>query len=47
MALRWRKNERATGLMRIGAGPRGSGLWEGDEEYASIYALGRHHDVQG
>lgn len=38
--LRWKKDEAATGLARIGAGPRSSMLHDGVTKYASVYA---HH----
>jgi hypothetical protein len=38
MALRWRKNARETGLAAVCAGPRGSGLYDGDKHYASVNA---------
>lgn len=34
MALRWKKNPRPTGLARVCAGPQGSRLRDGDNEYA-------------
>ena len=40
MRLRWKKQQALTGLMRIGAGPRGSFYHDGEKEYASISALG-------
>lgn len=42
--LRWKKDEAATGLERIGARPRSSMLHDGATKYASVYAhyrLGR------
>lgn len=38
--LRWKKRPCATGLQRIGAGPRGSVLHDGEREYAWVSALG-------
>jgi hypothetical protein len=40
MALRWKKNPAETGLRAVGAGPRGSKLHDGTDEYASVYPLG-------
>ena len=47
MALRWRKDERVTGLAGICAGPRGSGLYDGSVKYASIRAFGRYSGKKG
>lgn len=47
MALRWKKNSAEKGLARIGAGPRGSKLRDGDVEYASVYALRQNYQVKG
>lgn len=47
MALRWKKNEPLRGLMRIGAGPRGSKLRDGDVELASVAALWKDNRVVG
>jgi len=38
MALRWRKDKRQTGLAGVCAGPRGSGLYDGEKKYASVNA---------
>jgi len=45
MKLRWKKNPKPTGLARIGAGPRGSVLSDGDKKYASIEALTKQWGV--
>lgn len=37
MALRWKKEPRVTGLMRVTAGPRGSKLHDGVTRYASVH----------
>jgi len=47
MALRWKKHDRPTGLMSIGAGPRGSTLRDGDEEYAVVYCARVGHRETG
>lgn len=47
MALRWRKDKAQTGLRRIGAGPRGSGLYDGDVKYAQVSALRRGYSTVG
>lgn len=47
MALRWRKDKRETGLAAICAGPRGSGLYDGDVKYACVAAFGRYHPSSG
>lgn len=47
MALRWTKNPRPTGLMRVGAGPQGHTLRDGETEYARVSALRKNHEVQG
>lgn len=47
MALRWKKNPRPTGLASVTAGPQGSTLRDGDEEYASIYAFHYRHQHAG
>ena len=36
MALRWKYNPKPKGLMRVGAGPLGSNLFEGDVSLASV-----------
>lgn len=41
MALRWRKNKSPTGLARIGSGPDGYTLFDGDVRYAVASAMGR------
>ena len=38
--LRWKKNEPERGLARVGAGPRGSVLRDGEKEYATVSASG-------
>ncbi|MBI5659141.1 MAG: hypothetical protein HZC43_06240 [Nitrosomonadales bacterium] len=38
--LRWKKEEGLTGLARIGAGPRGSTLRDGEKRYAGVNAIG-------
>jgi hypothetical protein len=45
MALRWKKNPLPTGLSRIGCGPQGSTLRDGDIEYARVYGF-RHDNKQ-
>jgi hypothetical protein len=47
MALRWKKNPMPTGLARVGCGPQGSALRDGDRHYASAYPLRRHHQTVG
>lgn len=40
--MRWKKNPMPTGLRRVGCGPQGSTLRDGDEKYASTnYTDGR------
>jgi hypothetical protein len=43
MALRWKKDPAETGLLRIGAGPRGSKLHDGTSIYASVHAHSTRH----
>ena len=38
--LRWKKHPAETGLRAVGAGPRGSKLHDGVNEYASVNPLG-------
>ena len=38
-ALRWKKEDAATGLARVGAGPRGSYLHDGQTKFATVSAL--------
>lgn len=38
--LRWKREPAETGLRRIGAGPRGSFLHDGERTYATVSALG-------
>lgn len=47
--LRWKKDEHERGLARVGAGPRGSVLRDGEKEYAHVYASGgwRGSQVKG
>ena len=40
MRLRWKKMPRETGINAGGAWPRGSFLWDGKTEYATVYASG-------
>jgi hypothetical protein len=41
MTLRWRKDPRETGLRAVGAGPRGSGLYENKiKKFAHVSPLG-------
>lgn len=40
MRLRWKLDEKQTGLSAIGAGPRGSWLHDGTTRYAHVAALG-------
>jgi hypothetical protein len=40
MAARWKLNPHETGLRRVGAGPRGSKLFDDGKEVASVSALG-------
>lgn len=40
MRLRWKKAPAPTGLSRVGAGPRGSVLHDGEKEYAHTCPLG-------
>jgi len=43
MALRWKKDPAEVGLLRIGAGPRGSKLHDGVTTYASVHAHSTRH----
>jgi hypothetical protein len=47
--LRWKREPRETGLRSVGAGPRGSILWDGVTRLASTQALGGgwHGPVRG
>lgn len=38
--LRWKREPRATGLMAVGAAPRGSKLWDGENVYAATIPMG-------
>lgn len=38
--LRWKRNPRETGLMAVGAGPRGWTLHDGETSFATVNALG-------
>jgi hypothetical protein len=38
MALRWKKDKAPTGLARIGCGPLGHSLWDGDVRFATVRA---------
>lgn len=40
MRLRWKKNDRETGLRAVCAGPRGSILHDGTTTYATVNASG-------
>lgn len=40
MRLRWKKNEKETGLAAVTAGPRGSYYHDGNLKYASVNPLG-------
>lgn len=43
MALRWKKRPARTGLGSVGAGPRSSNLWDGQTEFATVYAHSTRH----
>jgi hypothetical protein len=43
MALRWKKEPAETGLRSVCAGPRSSKLWDGETEFASVYAHSTRH----
>ena len=47
MRLRWKLEDRETGLRAICAGPRGSYLHDGTETFARIQACGRFSDKTG
>ena len=47
MSMRWRREPAATGLARIGAGPRSSGLYDGNAKYAMVSALRRSYVTIG
>lgn len=47
MALRWKKNPRPTGLAGVGAGDPGSTLRDGEEKYATAYAVERRRPARG
>lgn len=47
MALRWRKDPRETGLAAVCAGPRGSGLYDGNKKYAHVAAFSRWNEKKG
>jgi hypothetical protein len=47
MTLRWRRDAPLRGLSRIGAGPRGSSLYEGTKKYASVAAKSRYYKGEG
>ena len=46
--LRWKKNDRETGLIAVCAGPRGSYYHDGEKQYASVsYVDGKWHKAKG
>ncbi|MDB5975193.1 MAG: hypothetical protein JWR07_1953 [Nevskia sp.] len=46
--LRWKMHAKKTGLMAIGAGPRGSDYTDGVNWYATVYAHStRHTGIKG
>jgi hypothetical protein len=47
MALRWRKNPKPNGLARVGCGPQGSTLFDGENEFARVAPLRTGHVVTG
>lgn len=47
MVMRWKKHPYETGLLAVGAGPRGSTLHDGDNELATVYAARKRLEVIG